>query len=174
MSLGMSPSRMMPRPTSRPFERGQNERELAGDVYTARIKLSDDVIALGDYDRDGDVDMDDLGGFNLCSGTPLPCECEILDANRNNVLDNEDPSLLMEHCFTGGGESAGGGGMESSESGESSDSDAGLIEWCMSHMTASQRADFAGLTRERAESFSGDQRERMLAFADAIDPQEQE
>ena len=81
--------------------------------------------------------------------------------------------------LTGGGENARGGesamgGGESSESSGTCESDAGLIEWCMSHMTASQRADFAGLTRERAESFSGDQRERMLAFADAIDPQEQE
>jgi hypothetical protein len=143
------------------------------DIYTAKVVVTDPVYGMGDFDRDYDVDMDDFANFPACGGAPIAPECEILDMNRNNVIDNEDPYLFLQHCFTGprtgGGESMGGAGGETRDASGGADPLGEMVEWCISGMPPEERSTLAETVRSAAALVDAAEATRMREFADAID-----
>ncbi len=60
--------------------------------------LSDVFASLGDFDRDGDVDLRDVAGFQNCfhteQGAELPCECRSADFDGERRIDLADYASL--------------------------------------------------------------------------------
>ncbi len=134
-----------------------------GDIYTATVTVEQPVYSMGDYDRDGDVDMADFKAISTCAnaGLPIPPSCEILDFDRNNVIDKND-EVLFEQCRTGraAGSSSGGdpGALEA------------MVTWTTQVMSTQERSVQADVMRQTAPSFDPIEAAEMESFADAIDP----
>ena len=63
---------------------------------------------MGDFDRDGDVDVADAQSLRDCAAGPLlpiPNGCEAKDLDRDNDVDQSDFGLL-QRCFSGTGQPA--------------------------------------------------------------------
>ncbi len=135
------------------------------DAYTAAVEVSEPVFSMGDYDRDGDVDMDDYKAFGVCVSPATPVvlepECEILDFDRDNVIGKNDMALF-ELCRTGKTVVASGGSDPAALN--------ALVDWTTSVLSAGERAEQADAMRAAAPAFDAVDA-AASAFADAIDPQ---
>ncbi len=143
----------------------ENANLTEGDIYTARVIVGDPVISMGDYDRDGDVDTADFAKIKPCasSGQPIPPECEILDFNRDNIINDKDATLFYD-CFTGSGAGTGGGG------GTPEALDA-MVVWSTDVMSSVQRGELAGIVRASTDQVGQEEVQVMEDFADGIEPQ---
>lgn len=133
---------------------------------------------MGDFDRDGDVDMDDEKGTAVCqaAGQPIPPLCEILDMNRDNVVNGRDAILMQQECYTGRAIGAGGGDLTSLQPLINWTGGAGLaslepmVNWTVETLTSADRIEFADAVRDNAVYAGPDEAQVMNGFADAIDP----
>jgi hypothetical protein len=140
-----------------------------GDPYTVAVQVDDPLHSLGDYNRDYHVSMEDFRAFTACATTPLAPLCEILDMNRNNVIDNGDQVLFFD-CYTGPPEGASGAGAEGFSE-ELADDLATMAAWTLAEMPVDQRAKLADEMRALAKTTGAPEAPLLLGYADVIDPQ---
>ena len=50
----------------------------------------------GDFDRDGDVDLEDFADFQQCFGAPAGAVCKCLDMDNDNDVDTADLELFVD------------------------------------------------------------------------------
>lgn len=148
-----------------------------GDIYTAQVIVRELVIPIGDYDRDGDVDKKDLAAIPGCStpGSALPPACEILDCDRNGVVNKFDTTCLMTKCFTGAGTATvqePGGESQSAAMGSPVESDGELdilLPWLMLEMPAPERQELAEQIRLAGLQLDSFDQTWLVALADALE-----
>ncbi len=92
----------------------------------------------------------------------MPPLCEILDFNRDNVIDKKDEGLFGQ-CRTG--RAAGSSGGSDPAAFEA------MVTWTTEVMSTQESTELANAMRQAAPSFDAIEATEMDAFADAIDPQ---
>ncbi|MEE9294427.1 MAG: hypothetical protein V3W34_05610, partial [Phycisphaerae bacterium] len=145
----------------------ENAGLTPGDIYTATVTVSEPVISMGDYDRDGDVDMNDFAKIEPCanSGSQLPRSCELLDFDRDNDVDDHDADLFYD-CFTGdpapNPEPIPAPGPVIGLS--------SMVQWTNEVMSDGERASLADATLGASQLAGPAEAAVMQDFAAAIDP----
>ncbi|MEE9296693.1 MAG: hypothetical protein V3W34_17250 [Phycisphaerae bacterium] len=151
-------------------ERWLRNRALTpGDIYTATVTVSEPVYSMGDYDRDGDVDMNDFAKIEPCanSGSTLPRSCELLDFDRDNDVDDHDADLFYD-CFTGDPDPPPNNEpipVDGPVIGLSS-----MVQWANESMSSGERASLADATLAASQLAGPQEATVMQDFAAAIDP----
>jgi hypothetical protein len=141
-----------------------------GDIFTARIEVTGDVVSMGDGDADCDVDNDDWSDLVACMTTYDPEDCELFDFNLDGRIYKDDLCALYD-CATGYiseypsfcRESASSSGSHSTESCQ-----APHIESCIEVFTEPQRVMYAQALLEMASAPSEPDAGAMIIIANGI------
>ncbi|MCP4594352.1 MAG: hypothetical protein GY842_26785 [bacterium] len=79
--------------------------EAVGNIFfdVARQDFSVEQVGTGDFKPDGDVDLADFAGFQLCYGVePLTPTCAAADLNGDQAVDLTDHALFVAQLSAGG------------------------------------------------------------------------
>ena len=74
--------------------------------YAAGANAMCAVGVSGDFDADGDVDMEDFGHLQACYGRPISPNCADTNFNSDNAVDQLDANVFL-NCLGGPSRSPG-------------------------------------------------------------------